>query len=285
MKDSDIVKKRHMLDKQHIKLTYITHFYCNQANINSVESLLREYENYPDDIKDQVEFVIVDDCSPLKYKVNHFDLNITWLKITEDIEWNQAGARNLGVVYAKSDKIILMDLDCKLPEDTFRYLVNAGNPERSFYRIYRTDPQTKKACRGHPNVFFLSRARFFRLYGYDEEFAGHYGAEDYRFVKFHKDHGSKPKYLAKKFRCIDRNIDREKSYHSLNRDLSHNTPIDLRKKLEITRFGKEYGHSRIFLNFTWSIDTIYSRTAPIPVQKRWWRPLWWFRYLFRCFSV
>ncbi len=90
-----------------------------------------------------------------------------------------------------------MDLDCKLLEDTFRYLVNAGNPERSFYRIYRTNPQTKKACRWHPNVFFLSRAIFCSLYGYDKEFAGHYGDEDYRFVKFHKNHGSKPKYLAK----------------------------------------------------------------------------------------
>ena len=111
-KDVEIVKARHPLDKQHIKLTYVTHFYCNQGNMDSVESLLKEYESYPDDIKDAVEFVIVDDCSPLEYDVKDYDLNFTWLRITTDIQWNQAGSRNLGVTYAKSDKIIITDLDC-----------------------------------------------------------------------------------------------------------------------------------------------------------------------------
>ncbi|CNL42906.1 glycosyltransferase [Yersinia proxima] len=284
-KDVEIVKARHPLDKQHIKLTYVTHFYCNQGNMDSVDSLLKEYESYPDDIKDAVEFVIVDDCSPLEYEVKDYDLNFTWLRITTDIQWNQAGSRNLGVTYAKSDKIIITDLDCLLPEDTMRYLVNARNPGRSLYRIYRTDETTGKAYRGHPNLFFMSRARFFRLYGYDEEFAGHYGSEDYRFVKFHKDHGSTPRYLPKQYRCIERNVDRKKSYHSLDRDLTHNAPIDDRKKNEIALFGAEYGHSRIFLNFNWEIKKVHSRPPTVPERKVWWRPLWWFRYLFRSLAA
>ncbi|UUE36205.1 glycosyltransferase [Pectobacterium aroidearum] len=284
--------QRHPLDKQHIKLSYITHFYCNQNDPQSVFSLLREYEKLPLDIREVVEFVIVDDGSPIEYETGKYQLNITWLRIKEDIRWNQAGARNLGVTYAKSDKIIVLDLDQELPENTFRYLINHKNPGRNFYKIYhecREDGFVDRGKRynigdryhGHSNTFFMSRARFMRFWGYDEEFAGNYGSEDFRFVKFHKYHGSKQRYLPKNIRCFERNVDRKKSYHSLNRDLTANTPVDLRKKQECSLFGAEYGHSRIFLNYTWEIkyqNNLIPQT--LPPERKWWRPLWWFRYLF-----
>lgn len=283
---------RHPLDKQHIKLTYVTHFYCNQNNMESVFSLLRAYEKLPEDIRTAVEFVIVDDGSPISYDTGSFDLNITWLRINEDIPWNQAGARNLGVTYAKSDKIFITDLDHELPEAAFRYMINCRNPGRNFYKIYRESRENGiikrgKICNvgdmyyGHPNTFFMSRARFMRFFGYDEEFAGNYGAEDFRFVKFQKYQGSRQHYLPKNIRCFEREVDREESYHTLNRDLSGNTPIDLRKKKECDLFGDEYGQSRIFLNFTWECkyrNNLVSKT--LPPLKTWWRPLWWFRYLF-----
>lgn len=55
------------LDKSHICLSYITHFYCNQKNIDSVTSLLREYEQYDPALLDVIEFIIVDDGSPINY--------------------------------------------------------------------------------------------------------------------------------------------------------------------------------------------------------------------------
>lgn len=272
-----MIHQRH--DKQHIKLTYVTHFYCDQNNINSVFDLLRKYESFPRYLRESVEFIIVDDGSPIDYKTGHFDLNICWIKITEDISWNQAGARNLGVTYAKSDKILLIDLDHELPQQTFHYLINACNPGRNFYKLYRTSPQRGR-YKGHANLFFMSRARFFRHFGYDEEFAGNYGAEDYRFVKYHKYHGSRQKYLPKHIVCHERQLNREESYHNLTRDLSANTPLDRQKQKECASYGDEYGHSRIFLNFEWKVlyrHTLFPTT--LPPQKRWWKPLWWLRYL------
>lgn len=266
-------------DKQHIKLSYVTHFYCNQKSIESVFSLLRKYENLPLSIRSAVEFIIVDDGSPITYDVGSIDLNINWLKITDDIKWNQAGARNLGVTYAKSDKILLTDLDHELPAETFAYLINARNPGRNFYKIYRKNPE-RGLYKGHSNLFFMSRARFFRHFGYDEEFSGNYGAEDYRFVKYHKYHGSRQKYLPKKIICHERDLDREKSYHSLTRDLSANTPIDLQKQKECETYGDEYGHSRLFLNFEWKViyrHSVFPTTRP--AENRWWKQLWWLRYL------
>lgn len=287
---------RHPLDKQHIKLTYVTHFYCNQNNMDSVTSLLRKYEQLPEDIRTAVEFVIVDDGSPIEYEVGEFDLNITWLRIKEDIRWNQAGARNLGVTYAKSDKFFVTDLDHELPEETFRYLIKLKNPGRKFYKIYRKSREdgivrrgkvynTGERYYGHPNTFFMSRARFMRFFGYDEEFAGNYGSEDFRFVKYQKYHGSQQQYLPKRICCFERNVDRDGSYHSLQRDLAANTPIDLRKKEECELFGDEYGQSRIFLNFTWEIKYRHNkRPVTLPPFNKCWKSLWWFRYLFEPLS-
>ncbi|MEN3262008.1 glycosyltransferase family 2 protein [Sodalis endosymbiont of Spalangia cameroni] len=270
-----------MIDKQHIKLTYITHFHCNQENINSVNRLLEQYEKYSSSVLDHLEFIIVDDGSPVSYKISDFNLNLTWLKINEDIPWNQSGARNLGVTYAKSDKIIITDLDHTFPEKTLKYLINRRNPGRSFYKLYRKSQLTPGVMKGHSNIFFMSRARYFRHHGYDEEFAGHYGYEEVRFVKYQKYHGSKLKYLPKKIICIERKIDRDNSYHTLVRDLSYNAKIDKRKKEEVCLYGAEYGHSRLYLNFSWDVSKHIHRPKPLyRCTRRCWKHLWWFRYLF-----
>ena len=273
-----LVLERHLLDKSHIRLSYITHFYCNQSSIESVLSLLREYERYPADILDAVEFVIVDDGSPLEYVIPSLNLNFCWLRITTDIQWNQGGARNLGVTYAKSDKILMTDLDHACPQETLRWMINAPSPGRRFYKLRRRKP-TGEIYKGHSNLFYMSRARFLRFYGYDEEFCGHYGAEDYRFVKFQKYQGSQQRYLPSSVWCYSRDLDRESSYHSLKRDLSANTPVDLRKHDECALFGEEYGHSRMFLNFEWKILASNNRRpSTLPKIRRWWKPIWWWRW-------
>ncbi|MGN5574443.1 glycosyltransferase family 2 protein [Enterobacter sp. Lyrl_3] len=271
-----------IVDKQHIQLSYITHFYCNQENIDSVISLLAQYEKMDSELLKQIEFIIVDDCSPAKYSIPEFDLNITWLRINSDIQWNQGGARNLGVTYAKSDKIIITDLDHVLPEHTFKYLVKVKNPGRDFFKIYRME--NNSIIKGHSNMFFMSRARFMRFFGYDEEFSGNYGAEDYRFVKFHKYHGSRQRYLPKPYYCTERNIDRKKSYHSLTRDLTANTPVDTKKHHEICKYGYEKGHSRTFLNFEWCIVKRIALPSPEMKKHPYWKYCWWLRYLFSFLS-
>jgi hypothetical protein len=256
----------------HIKLSYITHFYCNQQNISAVFSLLEKYADYPADILDHVHFVIVDDGSPITYETPHLDLNITWLKICDDIPWNQSGARNLGALYAKSDNIIMLDLDHELPAETMRQLEKRPSCGKRLYKMYRESPDGSRVYSGHSNLFFMSRGRFFELSGYDEEFAGHYGAEDFRFVKYHKACGTLQTYLPKRIRCRERtDIDRSRSYHSLSRDLSFNTPVDSRKKMEIATYGHGAGHSRMFLNFSWKITAEHWRTpAPkLAIDRRW----------------
>ncbi len=206
-------KSRAAFDKQHIRLSYITHYYLNQKKTKTISDLLEMYAMYDSDLLDVIEFVIVDDCSPLQFDIPDYDLNITWLRITDDIMWNQGGARNLGVTYAKSDKILITDLDFEFPEHTLREMVYRRNPGRHFYKIFKKDKQTGVIQKGHANTFFMSRGRFMRMYGYDEEFSGGYGSEDFRFVKFKKYHGCWQHYLPKRFFCHRRIIDHSNSYH------------------------------------------------------------------------
>ncbi len=269
---------RSPIDKSHIRLSYMTHFYLNQHSADSVMDLLKRYESYSPDLLDRVYFIMVDDGSPLTYDIPQLNLNIVWLKITDDIPWNQPGARNLGVTYAPSDKVLITDLDHEFPEETLRYMVNRGECGRNFYRIYRWGVKQ----RPHSNVFLISRSRFLRFYGYDEEFSGHYGADDYRFVKLQKYYGTRFVKMNKKYRCIAReDIDLAGAYHSLERDLAHNTPIDARKKEEVLKYGPDAGHSRLFLNFNWTVVEEHLRQSVIKRPRRvLWKHLWYWRWLF-----
>ena len=267
-------------DHSHIGLTYVTHFYLNQKSTATIFELLKKYATYDPAVLDRVHFVVVDDGSPLAYEIPALGLNLTWLKVRRDIPWNQSGARNLGVTYAKSDKILITDVDHEFPEATLRHLVEHANCGRRVYKFFRYTPeQPGKLVRGHPNTFFLSRARYFELHGYDEEFAGGYGAEDFRFMKFQKVNGSSSPHLPRRYFTIEREkIDRKTAYHSLHRDHSFNTPADLRKQYEAQCHGEGAGHSRMFLEFEWDVLARQQRevTTTWPV-RRWWKRLWWLR--------
>lgn len=264
-------------DYQHIRLTYITHFFLDGGSDDAVRNLLERYQGYDPDVISRIHFVLVDDCSATPVDLAGFRLNIELVTVTDNIQWNQAGARNVGVVYAKSDKILLTDIDHVFPEHTLRELVSRKNPVSKFYKFYRKR-ENGSIGKAHPNTFFMSRARFMRFYGYDEEFSGNYGGEDYRFVKNLKYHGSRQQYLSKKYWCSRRDdFDKKGDYHSLKRDHSSNTPVDKRKAEEIRKLGGEFGHSRQFLNFRWEISAISRVEVPEAIENRWWWRFWWFR--------
>ncbi len=267
-------------DFGHIELSYVTHFYFNQKSPKSIFDLLETYARYDRSLREKILFVLVDDGSSVEYTVPELPLNILWLRITRDIPWNQAGARNLGMTYAKSDKVVLTDIDHIFPEETLRGLVKARPCGRRFYKFHRKTDEGKLR-KGHPNIFYLSRGRFFELFGYDEEFGGAYGAEDYRFVKYQKACGSWQRYFPKRYFIHENKVDREKSYHTLTRDLSLNTPIDSRKRAEMETYGHKLGHSRMFLNFEWQlVSKQFLRPRETPKIDKTWKYLSWVRTLF-----
>lgn len=261
-------------DLSHLRVAYVTHFYLNQQGKASVLDLLNRYAQYDAKLLDRIHFVVVDDGSPLKVEPPDLPLNLTWVRVRKDIPWNQAGARNLGALYARADSMLITDLDHEFPEETLRRMADRRSCGKHIYKFWRRDADGR-FYKCHPNTFFLSRGRYFELHGYDEEFAGAYGAEDVRFMKYQKAHGSLATYLSKDYWCIERgDIDRGRGYHSLTRDHSINTPVDFRKRLELEWSGPAAGHSRAFLNFEW--DVIAQRWRDVAIDspvRRWWKRL------------
>lgn len=270
-------------DWSHIRLSYVIYFYFDQENSSSLSDLLCEYASYPKDIVDHVNFILVDDGSPVPVRIpEELNLNILHLRIDKDIRWNQGGARNLGIVMSRSDKIFTTDLDHKLPEATFRELVQRKNPGRTFYKFLRLNERGEDIGY-HLNTLFFSRARFLRFHGLDERFCGHYGYEDALFWRWQRYNGSRFLYLPRRFNCVHRSsLDLEKSYHSLERDLSRNKVLAEKVKKDWKMYGPETGHSRQFLCFPWQVLEERTRRTQLqpPEVNRAWARTWWWRWIF-----
>lgn len=265
---------------EQILLSYVVPVYVNQNRGDLVESLLRRYSRYDPDTIGRVEFIIVDDGSPVAVEIPpDLDLNIILLRVREDIPWNQPGARNLGVVCSHSEKVLITDIDHEFPETTMQHLVRMKSQQSKIYTFARHEADGVEINR-HPNTFLLSRSTFLRYFGYDEDFCGAYGYDDLMFRKWQQYNGTRFVSLSSKYFCLHRAIDRYTEYHSLERDISHNESIARKKHEEWGIYGYNGGHSRKFLAFGWDhvleLQRIQRSSRPI---CRLWRPLWLWRQL------
>lgn len=234
--------------KTEIELSYIMPVFFNQKDTDVLINLLKAYSKFDIALLQKIQFIIVDDCSPIEIKIpESINLNYSIYRITTDITWNQGGARNLGVTQAVSPKIILTDCDHFFPENILAQIVKSKIPQKVLYKFKRKsfDGKSKTSpC----NIFYTSKSVFFSVLGYDEEFCGHYGFEDVMFRMFQKRAGNSLRYFTRWKKIISNTIDRENSYHSLDRNTSTNSKL-MEKKLAASKKDLFKGHSRLFLNF------------------------------------
>ncbi len=233
-----------------VELSYILPVYFNQKNTKVLIDLLNHYSTYDREILSKIQFVIVDDCSPIAVNVpGYINLNYQLLSIESNIPWNQAGARNLGAVYAVSPKIILTDCDHIFPEILLRKILESRIPRRTVFRFRREDAQSRP-IKSAFNIFYTSKSVFFSSLGYDEEFCGFYGYEDQFFRELQLKVGNKISRFSMRHRIISSDIDREHSYHSLERDTQRNRRLWVWKQSLLKSNDPFSSHSRLFLNFS-----------------------------------
>ena len=167
-------------------LSVVTHFYNSRWILDRVS----EWKALPDWVRRDTEFIVVDDCSPEPLTLDFKGLNARYFRITTDIAWNQAGARNLGVVQSKGDWLLMHDVDQYFYPSFF---------EEALQRIYKTtlaldtmyfvrikelvNIQNGQSLSHHPNSFLVSRQTFIDYALYDEDFVGCYGYEDVYLVR------------------------------------------------------------------------------------------------------
>lgn len=155
-------------------------------NPSMLELQWKEIGGYPASVKEKLEVLIVDDCSPSQPAADVArPTNLpkhSIYRVDRDIPWNQDAARNIGAHEAQSAWLLLTDIDHLVPADTMAKLVEMQKNPMVFYsfpriKFARNDPQES-----HPNSYFMAKDLYWEIGGHDEDFAGIYG-KDYLFRK------------------------------------------------------------------------------------------------------
>jgi len=242
-----------MLKYTQIKLTYVVQIYNQQQHEEAFSFLIKTYSNYKKALLKHIHFVFVDDCSPVPIHVpKDCVLNYTHARVLTDIKWNQGGARNLGVHLSKSQKLIVTDLDHVFPEETLEFLLKSEIPNDIF--LFRRILDNNKIVT-HYNTFFLSKSNYFKVLGVDEEFCGNYGHEDVFFLDMHRRLGTKILTFKNQFLKMFEHKNSDKPQHHLVRDQEATRPLYEAKRRVLYDTSRDpfEAHSRLFLNFEWTV--------------------------------
>lgn len=145
--------------------------------------------HFPDEIKDRIELIIVDDGSPVTpaATVKRPDgLPRTKIfRVAVDMPWHQHAARNIGAHEARHDWLMLTDIDHLLPLQSWKDIFAIEPPiavqDVFTFTRYEADTGKRKIKNGnehpHPNTFLMRKDFFWSVGGYDEDYCGVYGTD------------------------------------------------------------------------------------------------------------
>lgn len=165
----------------------ITLVYPYYENGGMLERHLREWNGYSRQVKKIVRVIIVDDGSPKDPAAKHvrdvgFQLEL--YRIKQNLVWNVAGARNLGMEMAPEGWCLLTDIDHLLDAraaDNLAFVHHEFNPGR-FYTMARRWADGRP-LHPHPNSFIIERELYWHIGGCDEDWTGWWGAGEQVFRK------------------------------------------------------------------------------------------------------
>lgn len=166
-----------------MKLSFIFAYYDNP------NMLARQYEiwaSYRQDIKDQMEVVLVDDASP-RYPAKDVRKSVGLppmriFRVEPDIHWHWDGARNLGAHVASGDYLLMTDMDHIIPDKLVDTVLKMELNPHAMYSFGRTYSDGQPLP-GHLNSFMVAKTKFWEIGGYDEAYTGNYLAQDVLFLR------------------------------------------------------------------------------------------------------
>lgn len=173
--DAPIVQLKQMTEPRAV--TFVYPYYENPIFLGLQ---LQKWASYPDELRKQLQVIIVDDGSPKCPAANVLrDVQPkVWLRlfrITIDVRWNWLAARNLAMYHAHG-WCVLTDMDHMVPEQTLRALVFGKVWPHYIYRFTRREADGR-SIHPHPNSMFMTSTTFWDVGGYDEALSGHYGTD------------------------------------------------------------------------------------------------------------
>lgn len=155
-------------------LTFIYPYY---ENAQFLRAQWRTWHGYAADLRQHVSAIVVDDGSPTPAVLPEDPpFPVRLFRIGVDIRWNWLAARNIGAHHASDGWLLLTDMDHVVPEDTLRGLVYGQHDPGVIYVFSRRE-HTGEPVAPHSASFFMTKAMFWTIGGYDERLSGFYGTD------------------------------------------------------------------------------------------------------------
>jgi len=186
-----------------VKLSVVTQFYRNSQMLARQLRVWRD--EWPDSLKQNVEIIVIDDGSPepaldVIAPLLHGGLSLlpplSLYRVTVDLPWNQAGARNLGLHVAAGRWVLMTDMDHVVAGDVLGHVLARVETahKRTAFMFERRDapvgdwrsgdwptmPHTlndRGERKPHPNSYCMPRKLFWKVGGYDESYVSVYGTD------------------------------------------------------------------------------------------------------------
>lgn len=161
---------------------------CTYSQPNMLHVWWSAIEEFDDWIVDNVKFIVIDDCGDPPVKDPELLIgDIEIYRVTDQIPWNQMGARNLGMQQA-SGWCVMLDVDMVLTASMIRKMIKwVEDKEKNETTLFGICRKLKDGTLGPvnlstPNAWLLHRDTFFDVGGYDEDFAGNKGWSDVQLM-------------------------------------------------------------------------------------------------------
>ena len=160
--------------------------YYNQDEM--LKKQITNWNSYSNEIREQVKFVLVDDCSMVN-SIENFDfssseVDLDVYRVLDDIYFNVPGAVNLGADVTETEWFIKQDMDTIIPEETMTKLLELieSEPEKTIYKFYRTNgTEISNSNKITPGQFMIRKNDFWSIGAWDEDFCEDYGMNDPAF--------------------------------------------------------------------------------------------------------
>ena len=161
---------------------------------------LDKFMTYPGHLRRYLTLLIVDDGSPPGLRAQDIvqsrhkkSFRIRIAVVLKDVPWNTPQARNLAFYCTDTFRVLMIDSDLLVPDQTFTSLLKLPTERNNRAEAHRLNRKLEKGVtRFHPSAVFMNVHGFWQAGGSDEDFSGNYGSEDTFFWhNFDKSGGAK----------------------------------------------------------------------------------------------